>query len=97
MKLTIPKHIFLSLLILMPGIPAISQLRPLEKRRHSVNKLLDRVMAEADFKTAGFGFYAIDIQSGEVIAQRNPDRALRPASTLKLFSIIVSPLIYPLN
>lgn len=86
MKLTIRKIIFLLLFILIPGISVNSQLRPLEKRRHSVNKLLDRVMAEADFKTAGFGFYAIDLQSGEVIAQRNPDRALRPASTLKLLS-----------
>jgi serine-type D-Ala-D-Ala carboxypeptidase/endopeptidase (penicillin-binding protein 4) len=86
MKFAIHRNTLLLALILLPGTLANSQFRPLEKRRHNVNKLLDEVVAAPDFLTAGFGFYAIDILSGEVIASVNPDLALRPASTLKLLS-----------
>lgn len=60
--------------------------RPLEKRNHNVNKLLKQIVVYPDFKTAGFAFYAVDINTGEIIARRNPDMALKPASTLKLLS-----------
>ena len=63
-----------------------AQFRPLEKRNHSVNKLLKKIVAYPEFKTAGFAFYAIDINSGQTIARYNPDMALKPASTLKLLS-----------
>ena len=63
-----------------------SQSRSLEKKNHSVNKLLKQIAAYPEFKTAGFAFYAIDINSDEVIAKLNMDMALKPASTLKLVS-----------
>ncbi len=65
---------------------SFAQFRSLEKRKHSVNKLLKQISAFPDFKTAGFAFYAIDLNSGETIASINPDMALKPASTLKLLS-----------
>lgn len=86
MKNTLYKTVFLFVFIFLSGILASSQFRPLEKRNHNVNKLIDEIVAAPDFRTAGFGFFATDINSGEVIASINPDLALRPASTLKLLS-----------
>jgi D-alanyl-D-alanine carboxypeptidase/D-alanyl-D-alanine-endopeptidase (penicillin-binding protein 4) len=60
--------------------------RPLKKRKHNVNKTLKEIVTEPNFKTAGFGFLAIDVNSGEIIAEHNPDLALRPASNLKLLT-----------
>ena len=65
---------------------SFAQFRSLKKRNHSVNKSLKEVEAFPDFKTAGFAFYAVDVNSGETIAEVNPDMALKPASTLKLVS-----------
>ena len=65
---------------------SFAQLRSLEKRKHNVNKLLKQIAAFPGFKTAGFAFYAVDMQSGETIALLNPDMTLKPASTLKLLT-----------
>lgn len=65
---------------------AFGQFRKLEKRKHSVNKLLDEIKADNDFKNASFAFFAIDAITGEVISSYNPDIALRPASNQKLVS-----------
>ena len=59
---------------------------PIEKRNHNVNKTLRQILNYPEFKTASFAFYAIDINTGEIIAKINPDMALKPASTLKLLS-----------
>lgn len=80
MKKTI---LFLSLLILT--LSSFSQ-KPLYKRKHPLNKTISEVAAFPGFKTAGFSFYAIDLSSGEIIAQLNPDKVLKPASTLKLLT-----------
>ena len=76
--------LFLSLVFVLSN--SCTQLRSLEKRTHSVNRSLESIVAFPDFKTAGFAFYAVDINTGETIAQKNPDMALKPASTLKLLS-----------
>lgn len=85
------KHIFCKLILLFilfqgSNNTALSQFRPLAKKKHSVNKVLEKVLAAEDFKTAGFGFLAMDLESGELISSYRPDLALRPASTLKLLS-----------
>ena len=80
------KKIFLFLALAFGANLGFAQFRPLEKRNHSVNKLLKKIVACPDFKTAGFAFYAVDINSGQTIARVNPDMALKPASTLKLLS-----------
>jgi len=63
-----------------------SQLKPLSEKRHAVNMDLEEILNYSAFKTAGFGFYAVDLNSGEVIAQHQADMALRPASTQKLIT-----------
>lgn len=63
-----------------------AQFRSLKKRNHTVNKVLKKISASDNFKTAGFAFYAIDMNTGETIAELNPNMALKPASTLKLLS-----------
>ncbi len=73
------------LLFLFLSISAVAR-KPLKKRKHMVNKALKEIVTNPDFRTAGFGFLAVDVNTGEVIAEYNPDMALRPASTLKLLS-----------
>jgi len=80
------KKIVLLLSLAIITLNSFAQFRALEKRNHNVNKLLKEITAFPDFKTAGFAFYAVDINSGETIAKMNPDMALKPASTLKLLS-----------
>jgi len=60
--------------------------RKLYKRHHIVNKVLSEVVQNKNFRPAGFGFYAIDTKTGEIIAQYHPDMALRPASNQKLIT-----------
>jgi D-alanyl-D-alanine carboxypeptidase/D-alanyl-D-alanine-endopeptidase (penicillin-binding protein 4) len=80
------KRIVLFILLIILTFNSFAQFRSLEKRKHSVNKLLKEVAAYPEFKTAGFAFYAIDINTNEIIAELNMDMALKPASTLKLVS-----------
>jgi len=80
------KKIALYLLLGFLALSGYSQSRSLEKKNHSVNKLLKQIAADPEFKTAGFAFYAVDVNSNQVIAQFNMDKALKPASTLKLVS-----------
>ncbi len=63
-----------------------AQFRPMQKRRHNVNKALKHIVSAPDFKTAGFAFLAIDVNSGEIISACHADKVLRPASTLKLLT-----------
>jgi len=48
--------------------------------------VLDEFKTDPKLKNASISFVAIDIDSGKVIAQLNPDLSVSPASTLKLFS-----------
>lgn len=63
-----------------------SQLNSLSKKRHSVNQKLEELENYPLFKTAGFGFYAVDLNTGEIISEHQPDMALKPASTQKLLT-----------
>ncbi|PKP07992.1 MAG: D-alanyl-D-alanine carboxypeptidase/D-alanyl-D-alanine-endopeptidase [Bacteroidetes bacterium HGW-Bacteroidetes-4] len=72
------------LLLISPMSKA--QLRPLHKKNHSVNEQLKNIINFPDFKTAGIAFLAVDLQTQEIISQHQPDLALKPASTLKLFT-----------
>ncbi len=80
------RKFILFLLIFLSTQLATGQIRPLFKKNHKVNKILREVVAAPDFKTAGFAFFAMDMESGETLAILNPDMALRPASTLKLLT-----------
>ena len=64
----------------------LSYSQPLKEQAHSVNNALNILKNDIELKNAGIGFYAIDVNSGEVIAELNQDLALKPASTMKLIS-----------
>ncbi len=81
---------FLTSLIFSSGFAQ----RRLYKRHHIVNKVLKEVVNNNNFKPAGFGFLAIDSKTGQVIAQYNPDKALRPASNQKLISTATALELY---
>jgi len=80
------KKIALFLLLVILTFTGFAQSRSLVKRNHNVNKLLKQIAADPEFKTAGFAFYAVDVNSNDVIAEWNIDMALKPASTMKLIS-----------
>ncbi|MFA6400254.1 MAG: D-alanyl-D-alanine carboxypeptidase/D-alanyl-D-alanine-endopeptidase [Salinivirgaceae bacterium] len=80
------KRIALTLLLLGSVNLCFSQFKPLSKKRHSVNRLIDEITVYQGFDNAFFAFYAIDLNSGEVIAAKNSSKALKPGSTLKLVS-----------
>ncbi len=75
---------FIVLFMLVPNLKG--QFRPLVNKKHNINEQIKKLISYPDFNTAGFAFYAIDVNSGEVIAMHNPNMALKPASTQKLFS-----------
>ena len=80
------KKIALILCLVFISSNSFALFRPLKKRNHNVNRLLKQIVAFPDFKTSGFAFYAVDINSGEPIAEVNQDMALKPASTQKLLT-----------
>lgn len=74
--------LFLSFLV----NPEFVLAQKLQKRHHIVNQVLMEIKKDNDFKNAGFGFLAIDSQSGEIISEFNQDMALSPASNQKLIT-----------
>lgn len=54
--------------------------------QNSVQKALNSFTASSEFTNAGISFYAVDLSTGEKIAEHNPKLALPTASTAKLFS-----------
>lgn len=80
------KKIIIIFCLVFVSSSSFALFRPLKKRNHNLNKLLKQIVAFPDFKTAGFAFYAVDINSGEPIAAVNQDMALKPASTQKLLT-----------
>ncbi len=58
-----------------------------QKRKFKdINKLVEETAENDDFKNAQFALLAVDVNTGEIIAEVNADKALKPASTQKLFS-----------
>ncbi len=58
----------------------------LKTKNHSVNQVLKALKNDTDLKNAGISFYAVDMKTGETIAELNPDLALKPASTMKVIT-----------
>jgi D-alanyl-D-alanine carboxypeptidase/D-alanyl-D-alanine-endopeptidase (penicillin-binding protein 4) len=86
------KFIFLLVLAFMVNMGFAK--RPLYKKHHIVNKTLSEILKYKDFKPAAFGFLAIDSKTGEIVAQYHPDKALRPASNLKLITTATALQLY---
>jgi len=55
-------------------------------QKHSVNTALILLKNDKQLKNAGIAFYAVDLKTGETIAEHNSNLALAPASTQKLVS-----------
>ncbi|MFA5973753.1 MAG: D-alanyl-D-alanine carboxypeptidase/D-alanyl-D-alanine-endopeptidase [Lentimicrobiaceae bacterium] len=64
----------------------VVQAQVFQKKYQSVEKILTEIKNDSDFKNAGFGFLAIEAQTGQIISSYNPDMALKPASTQKLIT-----------
>jgi D-alanyl-D-alanine carboxypeptidase/D-alanyl-D-alanine-endopeptidase (penicillin-binding protein 4) len=78
------KNFLLVILLFYTGI-SFGQTK-LKFRQHSVNQALNILKKDNDLRNGSIGFYAIDVNSGEVIAEYNKDLCLKPASTMKLIT-----------
>jgi D-alanyl-D-alanine carboxypeptidase/D-alanyl-D-alanine-endopeptidase (penicillin-binding protein 4) len=51
-----------------------------------LTKKVAELLAEPHFKTAHWGYLFVDLKTGEVVLERDPEKLFVPASTTKLFS-----------
>lgn len=58
----------------------------LKNQNHTLNYELKKLKNDSDLKNGSIGFYAIDLNTDEVIAELNPDLGLKSASTMKLIT-----------
>jgi len=63
-----------------------SQNTILKDQDHDINKALSTLISYKENKTASIAFLAIDINSGETLAELNSFTSLKPASTQKLLT-----------
>ena len=61
------------------------ELKPI-LRNNSLSKALTTYKNDATLKNASLGFYAVDVKTGEVVAELNSNLCLTPASIQKLFA-----------
>jgi len=78
------RKIFLLSLIFVFSFSSFSQ--SLKNKDHSVTNAIKKLQNDKDMANAGISFYAIDLKTGEVIAELNPDLCLKPASTMKIIT-----------
>ncbi len=74
----------MSLFVFFTSISSFSQSKKLRYNR--VSQVLSELKKDRDLRNATLGFYAIDVNSGEIIAQKNADLSMKPASTMKLLT-----------
>ena len=82
--MTVKTVSFLILLFLVSGHIADSQ--TLTDQKHDLNLALKTLKKDKELANAGIGFYAVDINTGEVLSSHNENMALVPASVMKLVS-----------
>lgn len=80
------KHVLFVLIFSLTLAATVVQAQKAQRKYRSVEKILSEIRNDSDFKNAGFGFIAIDAQTGNIISSCNPDMALKPASNLKLIT-----------
>lgn len=80
------KLIFVVLLSILISCSQAQNTTPLYKQNHNINIALNAVKNSDDVKHCIFGFYAVDVNTGEVLSQYNQEIALKPASNMKLVS-----------
>ncbi|MBN2893247.1 MAG: D-alanyl-D-alanine carboxypeptidase/D-alanyl-D-alanine-endopeptidase [Bacteroidales bacterium] len=72
--------------VLLLSITSLTNAQSLKNKDHSVTQAVKKLESDSDLKNAGISFYAIDVATGEVIAELNPDLCLKPASTMKVIT-----------
>ncbi len=76
----------ISILILLLTGSVWAQKKPIKEQNHAVNQQLAILKKDADLTSAAISFLAVDLKTGETIAELNPDMGMIPASTQKLFT-----------
>ncbi len=69
--------------VLVNSNSIFSQVGPGLVSKNSIERTVELVVNDKSLKNASLGFYAVDIETGLVIAEYDSDRALSPASTMK--------------
>jgi len=78
------KIIFLIFLVFFIGENTFSQSSKL--KYNNVSKIVSELKKDSDLRNATVGFYAIDVNTNEIVAQLNRDLSMKPASTMKLIT-----------
>jgi len=76
----------LLLAFLFLNVSLFAQAPALTNQNHTVNIELQKLQNDPDLAYGSIGFYAIDVNTGEVIAELNADLAMKPASTMKVIT-----------
>jgi len=76
---------------------AFTQNTELANTENSVINALKILKNDETLKNAGVGFFAIDINTGEIIGQLNSDLALKPASTMKIITTATALEVFGAN
>ncbi len=77
---------FLFAILLLAIQVACAQDKPIHKQKHALNVALQTIKNDKQLKNASISFYAIDVKTGSIIGQLNPNMSLMPASTQKVVS-----------
>ncbi|MBN2663892.1 MAG: D-alanyl-D-alanine carboxypeptidase/D-alanyl-D-alanine-endopeptidase [Bacteroidales bacterium] len=77
--------VYVFILLVLFNFSLLSQVA-LKNQNHVVNLELKRLQDDPDLAYGSIGFYAIDVNTGEVIAELNPDLGLKSASTMKVIT-----------
>lgn len=80
------KKILIFCVVLAFSFSLFSQTSSLKGNDNSVSRAIIKLKNDPQLRNAGVSFYAIDVQTGEVIGELNQDMGLKPASTMKLIT-----------
>lgn len=80
------KTIILSLLIILTTCAQINGQYAKSTTNNPTTKALKELKNDPDLSTGNIGFYAINLNTGKIIAQLNPNLCLKPASTMKIIT-----------
>lgn len=72
--------------MLLCGLCALAMANLAAQSNSKLELVLTALEQDPDFQHASFSFYALDIAQNKVVAQRNPNLSLVPASSLKVIT-----------
>jgi serine-type D-Ala-D-Ala carboxypeptidase/endopeptidase (penicillin-binding protein 4) len=86
-------NLYIFFLILIPASPVFSD-EPENLEYARLNTAVKKVAEDKALSHGFFGFCAMDVKTGKIIAQHNSDQSLIPASTMKAVTTATSLLIW---